>query len=244
MPRLQDRVAIITGAARGQGLAEAKLFVAEAASVVMTDINVAGGEDAARELGDRAIFLKHDVTQEDDWCRVVEQTLAHFGRIDILVNNAGVYTHLPFQKTDIELLNHHYQVSAVGTFLGMKAVYPSMKKQGGGSIVNISSGAGAKGVANIFAYSAAKWMVRGLSKCAAADLSGTNIRVNTILPVGINTAMLATNSPDTLQTFIDRVPARRLGTAEEVAYAALFLASDESSYMFGAEIAVCGGALA
>lgn len=244
MPRLQGHVAIITGAASGQGLAEAQLFAAEGAYVVMTDIDVAKGEDAARQLGERVLFISHDVAQEDSWRQVVEHTLARFGRIDILVNNAGIYRPRRFQETDRALLDLHYEVNVIGTFLGMQAVYPAMMKQGKGAIVNVASGAGVRGFPGLFAYAGSKWMARGLSKCAAVDLAATNIRVNTILPGAIDTPMLASNGPELLDKLSELVPAKRIGTAQEIAHAALYLASDEASYVFGAELAVCGGALA
>jgi 3alpha(or 20beta)-hydroxysteroid dehydrogenase len=244
MSRLQNKVAIITGAARGQGAAEARLFAAEGASVVLTDLNEAQGSETAAEIGDAAIFVRHDVSNADAWGEVVKIAVERFGGLDILVNNAGVYKPKPFQETDRELLDLHYRVNVLGPFLGMQAVYPIMLNAGGGAIVNIASGAGVRGYPGMFAYAGSKWMLRGLSKCAAVDLAGNKIRINTILPGLIDTPMLAENSKEYFDYITSLPPAKRLGTADEVARAALFLASDDASYVTGAEIAVCGGLIA
>ncbi len=244
MNRLQDKVAIITGAAGGQGEAEARLFAAEGAKVVVTDINEAGAQAVAADIGGPAIAIRHDVSDEASWTNVVERTLAAFGRIDILVNNAGVYRPRSFQETDQQLMDFHYRVNVLGVFFGMKAVHQPMLDAGGGSIVNTSSGAGMRGYAGLFAYSGSKWMVRGISKCAAVDLAADKIRVNVILPGLIDTAMLNENTPEALEMMKSWPPAKRIGTAQEIAEAALYFASDASSYTMGAEITVCGGLMA
>ena len=244
MDRLKGKVAIITGASSGQGAAEARLFAAEGARIVIADVNEEGGRAVADALGEAAIFVRHDVSDEQSWANVVEATLAAFGRIDILVNNAGVYKPRPFQDTTKDLLDLHYKVNVLGVFLGMQAVYPVMLEAGGGSIINTSSGAGARGYPGLFAYSGSKWMVRGLSKCAAVDLAANNIRVNVILPGLIDTPMLNENTPEHLAMLSSMPPAKRLGTVEEIAEAALYLASDASSYSMGSEISVCGGLMA
>ena len=244
MARLKDKVAIITGAASGQGAAEARLFAAEGARVVVTDINEVEGAAVAAEIGEAAIFLRLDVSDEDSWAQVVEATLARFSRIDILINNAGVYRPRLFQETDRALLDLHYKVNVLGVFLGMKAVEAAMLAGGGGTIVNTASGAGARGYPGMLAYATSKWAVRGLSKCAAVDLATSGIRVNTILPGLIDTPMLAENTPEYLEMISKLPPAQRLGTAEEVAEAALYLASDAASYTTGADLAVCGGLMA
>lgn len=241
MNRLQGKVVIITGAGSGQGAAEARLFAEEGAKLVLTDVNSEAGENVAREIGDQAVFVRHDVSEESDWKRVVATALDRFGKIDVLINNAGIYTQGRFQDADIESFDRFYQVNARGTFLGMKAVQDAMLKAGGGSIVNISSLAGSRGMANAFGYSSSKWMVRGISKCAAVDLAESNIRVNAILPGLIDTPMIKINSPESLAGFAQSIPAKRLGTTNDIANAALYLASDESAYIMGAEIAVCGG---
>ncbi|KEQ53911.1 SDR family NAD(P)-dependent oxidoreductase [Sphingobium chlorophenolicum] len=240
MNRLKDKVVIITGAGSGQGATEARLFAAEGAKLILTDINAEAGEQVAREIGDQAIFVKHDVSREADWQQVVAAALDKFGRVDVLINNAGIYAQGRFQEADVESFDRFFEVNARGTFLGMKAVQEPMLKAGGGSIVNISSLVGTRGMANAFSYSTSKWMVRGISKCAAVDLAESNIRVNAILPGLIDTPMIRVNKPEFLEAFTQSIPAKRLGTTEDIAHAALYLASDESAYIMGAEIAVCG----
>jgi len=244
MNRLKDKIAIITGAASGQGAAEAKLFAMEGARVVLTDLNDRAGRTLASQIGARALFVHHDVSDEGSWKSVINATLDTFGKPAALINNAGVYKPKSFQETDAELLDFHYRVNVRGVFLGMQSVYPLMIEAGGGSIVNIASGAGARGYPGLFAYAGSKWMVRGLSKCAAVDLAKSAIRVNTILPGLIDTPMLGENDPDYLRQLTQLVPMGRLGSAEEVAEAALYLASDAASYVSGAEIAVCGALMA
>ncbi len=244
MARLANKVAIITGAASGQGAAEARLFAAEGARVVVTDVNDAAAQAVAKEIGANAIAVKLDVTDEAGWKNVVEATLAAFGRIDILVNNAGVYKPRPIQQTDRALMDLHYNVNVVGTFLGMQAVREVMRDGGGGAIVNIASGAGTRGFPGMLAYSGSKFMVRGISRCAAIDLAADKIRVNIVLPGIIDTPMLAENPPEVLAAFPTMSPAQRLGTVEEIAEAVLFLASDAASYIMGAELSVCGGLMA
>ena len=244
MPRLRDKVAIITGAASGQGAAEARLFAAEGARVVIADINEVDAEALASEIGEAAIFLRLDVADEESWASVVAATIERFGKIDILINNAGVYRPRAFQETDKALMEFHYRVNVLGVFLGMKAVQTAMLANGGGAIVNTASGAGLRGYPGMFAYAGSKWAVRGLSKCAAVDLATTGIRVNVLLPGLIDTPMLAQNDPDYLEMISKLPPAGRLGRVEEVAEAALYLASDAASYTTGAEISVCGGLVA
>jgi 3alpha(or 20beta)-hydroxysteroid dehydrogenase len=244
MGRLQGKVAIITGAASGQGAAEAKLFAAEGAKVVVADRNEKDGKAVAESIGDNARFILLDVTQEASWAALVDETLAAFGKIDILVNNAGVYDPKSFQDTDAALVDFHFRVNVMGVFLGMKAVHQPMLDNGGGAIVNTSSGAGARGFPGLFAYAGSKWAVRGLSKCAAVDLAQSGIRVNVLLPGLIDTPMLANNDPDYLAQISTWPPAQRLGSVDEIAEAALYLASDAASYTIGADLAVCGGLMA
>jgi 3alpha(or 20beta)-hydroxysteroid dehydrogenase len=244
MSRLQNKIAIITGAASGQGAAEAKLFASEGANVVLTDINAREGARLAAEIGRHARFVEHDVGDESAWKRVIDVTLESFGTPTVLINNAGVYKPKSFQETEIGLLDLHYRVNVRGVFLGMQAVYPLMLKAGGGSIVNIASGAGARGYPGLFAYAGSKWMVRGLSKCAAVDLAKSRIRVNAILPGLIDTPMLGENSAEYLQQLAQMVPMGRFGTADEVAEAALYLASDAAAYVSGTDLTVCGALMA
>ena len=244
MNRLTGKIAIITGAASGQGAAEAKLFASEGARVVLTDLNDRQGRALASQIGDQALFIQHDVGDEASWQSVVKATLEAFGRPTVLINNAGVYKPKRFQETDAELLDFHYRVNVRGVFLGMQATYQLMIEAGGGSIVNVASGAGARGYPGLFAYAGSKWMVRGLTKCAAVDLAKSAVRINAILPGLIQTPMLGENAPEHLQQMTQLVPMGRLGRAEEVAEAALYLASDAASYISGAELAVCGALMA
>ena len=244
MGRLTGKVAIVTGAGGGQGAAEASLFVSEGAKVVLTDIDDARGQAVADGLGAAARFMHHDVSSLDDWQTVVEATLSSFGRLDILINNAGVYKPKGFDETDQALMDLHYRINVLGVFHGMKAVRGVLADVGGGRIVNVASGAGLRGYPGMFAYAASKWAVRGLTKCAAVELAPSGIRVNAILPGLIDTPMLGENSEEYMQTLIRFIPMGRLGGSEEIAEAALFLSSDASSYVTGAELAVCGGMMA
>jgi 3alpha(or 20beta)-hydroxysteroid dehydrogenase len=240
MGSLQGKVAIITGAASGQGAAEARLFASEGASVVVTDVNPVGA-DVATTLGTAVLFIRHDVADPAGWNAIVEATLDRFGRLDILVNNAGVYKPAPLLETDLALWDLHYRVNQLSVFLGMRAAAEQMAKTGGGSIVNVSSQAGMNNVPGIFAYASSKWAVRGMSKLAASELAPLGIRVNSIHPGIIDTPMLGENTPDRLKLYEGMIPMARLGTPEEVARLVLFLASDASSYVTGAEITVDGG---
>jgi 3alpha(or 20beta)-hydroxysteroid dehydrogenase len=238
--RLDGKVAIVTGAARGQGEAEARLFVAEGARVVVADVLANEGAAVASSLGDAAVFAPLDVTDEDQWRSAVDLAEERFGPVDVLVNNAGVLMFQSIDKTDPADFERVMRINVHGVFLGIRAVTPSMERAGGGSIVNISSTAGLTGLPFLGAYVASKWAVRGLTKTAAIDLGGKGIRVNSVHPGGIDTPMLAGTSPDA--PFYRRLPVPRMGRADEAARAVLFLASDESSYTTGAELAVDGGA--
>jgi 3alpha(or 20beta)-hydroxysteroid dehydrogenase len=240
MGRLDGKVAIITGGARGQGEAEARLFVAEGARVVIGDVLDAEGEAVASELGDAAVFAHLDVTDEEQWNAAVVLAEERFGSVNVLVNNAGVLLFQAIHKTDPAEFDRVIRVNVHGTFLGIRAVTASMTRAGGGSIVNISSTAGLQGLPYLGAYVASKWAVRGLTKTAAIDLGHKGIRVNSVHPGGIDTPMLADTDGDA--PFYKRLPVSRMGTADEAARAVLFLASDEASYTTGAELAVDGGA--
>lgn len=242
MPRLQNKIILITGAARGQGAAEARLFVREGARVIVTDILEARGQQLANELGqDNAIFVRHDVSSETDWQKAVDAAAA-LGGLHGLVNNAGIYQPKGMLDTDAALFQRHVAINQFGPFLGMKAVVPLMERSGGGAIVNISSTAGLKGSPRAFAYSATKWALRGMTKTAALDLADRNIRVNSIHPGPIDTEMLNVRTPLENRERLQSVPMKRMGTAEEIADLVLFLISDESRYITGAEVAIDGGA--
>jgi 3alpha(or 20beta)-hydroxysteroid dehydrogenase len=240
MARFQGKVVLISGAARGQGAAEARLLVAEGGKVVIGDVLEAEGEALARELGPSAVFLRQDVTLPEDWARAVAAAEA-MGGLHGLVNNAGIYIPKPLMETDVALFERHLRVNQLGCFLGMQAAVPAMERAGGGSIVNISSTAGLRGSPNAFAYGSTKWAVRGMTKAAALDLAPRNIRVNSVHPGPIDTPMLDIRTPEQNARREQAVPMRRFGTAEEVAKLVLFLLSDDSAYMTGAELAIDGG---
>ncbi|HEX8803479.1 MAG TPA: glucose 1-dehydrogenase [Acidimicrobiales bacterium] len=240
MGRLDGKVAIITGGARGQGAAEARLFVAEGARVLIGDVLDAEGEAVAAELGDAAVYTHLDVTDEAQWDAAVALAEERFGPVTVLVNNAGVLLFEAVHKTDPADFERIMRINVHGVFLGMRAVTAPMAGAGGGSIVNISSTAGLTGLPYLAAYVASKWAVRGLTKSAAIDLGHKGIRVNSVHPGGIDTPMIAGTTSDA--PFYKRLPVARMGSAEEAARAVLFLASDEASYTTGAELAVDGGA--
>ena len=239
--RLKDRTAIITGGARGQGAAEARRFVEEGAFVLIADVLDGEGRALAHELGDSAAFHHLDVTSEENWAGVVG-SLADQGRpIDILVNNAGILLFDRLTRSTREDFERVMEVNCTGVYLGMQAVVDEMKKQQAGSIINISSVAGLQGVGFQFSYSVSKWAVRGMTKSAAHELARHNIRVNSVHPGLIETAMLD-QFPDNLQPSVESlVPMGRSAEPTEVAELVLWLASQESSYCTGAEFVVDGG---
>jgi len=241
MGRLDGKVAIITGAARGQGAAEARAFAAEGAQVVLTDVLVDAGEAAAAEIGDNAVFERHDVSREEEWDAVVSSTLERFGRLDALVNNAAIQINSPIASHALEDYEKLVSVNQVGVFLGMRAVVRPMTDAGGGSIVNISSGAGLRATKYMIGYAATKYAVTGMTASAALELARYKIRVNSIHPGIIDTEMINTNTPEATAAMVKLTPLRRLGAVEEIAQVALFLASDESSFMTGAHVPVDGG---
>ena len=242
MGRLDGKVAIVTGGARGQGGAEATLFRAEGADVVVTDVLHAEGEVLAKEIG--ATFIAHDVRSEEEWAEVARRTLELHGRIDVLVNNAGIFQRATMLDTDLETYRRITDVNQVGVFLGMKTVAPTMIEQGSGSIVNISSVAGLRAAAGGFAYGASKFAVTGMTKSAAMELARHGIRVNSIHPGIIETDMITEvtgGNPERHDRFVRAVPLRRGADPSEVARLALFLASDDASYCTGSEFVVDGG---
>lgn len=237
---LQDKVAIITGAASGMGAADARLFVAEGAKVVLTDMNEEQGAALAEELGESALFIRQDVSSEGDWDKVVSATMETFGRIDVLVNNAGILLSKRLVDTTLAEFQKVMRVNVDGVFLGMRAVVPFMKEQKQGVIVNMSSAAGMVGQVQTVAYSGSKFAVRGMTKAAAMDLGVHGIRVISIHPGSIATPMTAqagvvAGSP------LPLAPLNRNGSPEEVAHVVAFAASDAASYITGSELLVDGG---
>ncbi|MGC0367119.1 3alpha(or 20beta)-hydroxysteroid dehydrogenase [Rhodococcus sp. 27YEA15] len=239
--RLVGKVAILTGAARSMGAAQAELFVAEGAKVVIADILDDEGEQLADKLGDSAIYVHLDVGNESDWEAAVATTLAEFGGIDVLVNNAGVYRRATFEELTPELIDLHYRVNQLGVFLGLRAVYAPMRERGAGSIINVSSISGMRALPGHAAYGTTKWAVRGLTKYAATEFGRHGIRVNSTHPGFIDTVMLEENSAEVNGGIPDVTPLGRKGTVDELAEATLWLASDASSYVNGAELTIDGG---
>lgn len=243
MGRLEGKVAIITGGARGMGAATSRLFAAEGAKVAIADMLDEAGAALAAELGDAARFYHLDVTDQDQWVATVAAVEADLGPVDILVNNAGILLFRTLLDTTLEEYRKVLDVNLVGEFLGIKAVAPGMVARGKGSIVNISSIDGMKGANGLGAYASSKWGVRGLTRVAAMELGHKGIRVNSVHPGGVDTAMTneAGRSRDEVNQGFRNIPLQRIAGPEEVAKATLFLASDDASYLAGAEIAVDGG---
>jgi 3alpha(or 20beta)-hydroxysteroid dehydrogenase len=243
--RLEGKVAIITGAARGQGEAEARLFVAEGARVVLTDVLVDDVAAVATSLGDAAVAAAHDVSDQAAWARVVELATTHFGGIDVLVNNAAIHRIRPLLEETAPDLRRIMDVNLIGPVLGMQAVVPAMQARGGGAVVNISSLAAHNGFWGHSAYGSTKWALRGVSRTAAVELGPLGIRVNSVYPGMVETAMLPpAGDPGTDAARTAHVPLGRVGQPTEIAEAVLFLASAASSYMTGAELVIDGGSLA
>jgi 3alpha(or 20beta)-hydroxysteroid dehydrogenase len=242
MGRLDGKVALITGGARGQGAAEGRLFAAEGAEVVLTDVLDTDGEKTAADI--RGQYYHHDVTSEADWASVIDRILESHGRLDVLVNNAGIW--LTGRMTDTSLADYRrvIEVNQIGVFLGMQAASKPMMAARKGSIINISSIAGLRNSGSGFAYGASKWAVRGMTKTAARELGPYGVRVNSIHPGLIETAMLHQLpgvDSGRLDAMTAGIPLGRIADATEVANLALYLASDESSYSTGSEFIVDGG---
>ncbi|WP_436491925.1 glucose 1-dehydrogenase [Actinokineospora sp. HUAS TT18] len=243
MGRLDDKVALVTGAARGQGAAAARRFVAEGAKVILADVLDDEGKTLADELGDRACFRHLDVGDEDDWADAVADD--RFGPITVLVNNAGILHFSPLVDTKLADYERVIRVNQTGCFLGMRAVAPGMIAANQGSIINVSSIEGLKAAQLVIAYTASKFAIRGMTKVAAMELGEHGVRVNSVHPGMIDTQMLPTAfggvEIDTSRIG-KKVALRRTGQADEIANLVLFLASDESSYCTGAEFVADGGA--
>jgi 3alpha(or 20beta)-hydroxysteroid dehydrogenase len=240
MARFDNKIILITGGARGQGAAEARMLVAEGAKVVIGDVLDAAGNDLAAELGPAARYVHHDVTSEADWAAAIAAAEA-LGGLHGLVNNAGIFIPKTIADTDAALFERHMRINQLGCFLGMREVAVPMERSGGGAIVNISSTAGLRGQPGAIAYSATKWALRGMTKAAAQEYAARKIRVNSVHPGPIDTEMLHVRTPEQNQRRIQLVPMKRMGTAEEVAKLVAFLLSEDSSYITGAEVSIDGG---
>lgn len=249
MGRLQGKVAIVTGAASNPGLgyATACRLAAEGAHIVATDRDADGAAlcaAAIKDAGGQAIHLRHDVVSEEDWAEVIAQTEAGFGRLDILVNNAGIHLTKNLDDTTPKEFQRQLDVNLVGSFLGVKAAFPLLRRAGGGSIINLSSIAGTLGIQGLSAYAAAKGGVRSMTKTIAIEGAPDNIRCNSIHPGMIWTNMMkqaATDAEAVKDALMAAIPLRRMGEPVDIANAVLFLASDESRYVTGIELYVDGG---
>ncbi|MGW6011359.1 SDR family NAD(P)-dependent oxidoreductase [Streptomyces sp. NPDC055210] len=262
MGKLDGRVVVVTGAARGQGEQEARLFAEEGASVVVADVLDEQGETLAKELGARARYVHLDVSREDDWTAAVAVAKEAYGKVDGLVNNAGILRFNALVDTPLDEFMQIVRVNQVGVFLGIKALAPEIEAAGGGTIVNTASYTGLTGMAYVGAYSASKHAIVGLTRVAALELAPKGIRVNAVCPGAIDTAMSnpALLDPATADTgsaeaaeaasaavaklYRKLVPMGRIGRAEEVARLALFLSCDDSSYITGQPFVIDGGWLA
>lgn len=246
MGRLTGKVAIVTGGAQGQGAGIARAFVAQDARVVVADIAKEEGQALAEELGsEAAYFTTHDVSDAASWATVVEGANTRFGPVNVLANNAGILRFGEIERMgqdEVELL---WRVNQLGCFLGMQAVTRTMRKNGGGSIINASSVEGLAGMPGCTAYAATKWAIRGMTKCGAMELGPKGIRVNSVHPGMIDTPMTRVHGGDAAMEYgASKIPLRRVGYPEDVAPLYVFLASDESRYINGAEISVDGGVTA
>jgi 3alpha(or 20beta)-hydroxysteroid dehydrogenase len=240
MARFDNKIILISGGARGQGAAEARMLVAEGAKVVIGDVLDNEGKRLAAELGPAARYVHQDVTSESDWTAAIGAAEA-FGGLHGMVNNAGIYIPKTLAETDTGLFERHFRINQLGCFLGMRDVAGPMERSGGGAIVNISSVAGLRGSPGAIAYSATKWALRGMTKAAAVEYAPRRIRVNSVHPGPIDTEMLNVRTPEQNQRRVAMVPMQRMGTAEEVAKLVLFLLSDDAAYITGAEVSIDGG---
>ena len=247
MARLDGKVALISGGARGQGAAEARMFAQEGAKVVIADVLDAEGISVAAEIaesGGDAMFVHLDVTREEDWRDAIEAAVSRFGKLNVLVNNAAIWRRGQVENTTVEDWDAILAVNAKGVFLGTKLAINEMRKAGGGSIINISSTAGLVGSPRSAAYTASKGAVRLLTKATAVQYGKEGIRANSIHPGPIDTAMIHgiwQGDEQSREESIARTVLGRVGTPEDIAYGAMFLASDESSFMTGSELVMDGG---
>jgi cyclopentanol dehydrogenase len=244
--RLQNKVALISGGAKGMGAVEAKLFAKEGAKVVIGDVLETEGKQIEAEInetGGECLFVPLDVTDENQWNEAVAATLGRFGKLDILINNAGIFRTGRVEETSSAEWDQVMDINAKGVFLGAKAAIPAMREAGGGSIINLSSVAGLVGAAYSTAYSASKGAVRLFTKSTAIQYATDGVRCNSIHPGVIQTDMTKEAIADSQfkAQRLDPTPLARLGQPEDVAYGALYLASDESSFVTGSELVIDGG---
>ena len=250
MGRLNGKIAIVSGGARGQGATEAKMFAREGAKVVLGDVLDEEGkqvEAQINESGGTATYVHLDVTREDDWRSAVDTAIDRYGKLDILVNNAGILISKGLEDTTVKDWDRIMEINAKGVFLGTKQAIPAMRRAGGGSIINISSTAGLVGSPNGSpSYTATKGAVRLLTKSTAIQYAKEGIRCNSVHPGPIDTEMIrhTLTDPTRLEQRMQRLPLGRVGTPEDIAYGVLYLASDESSFVTGSELVIDGGTTA
>ncbi|MFI0368415.1 glucose 1-dehydrogenase [Actinomadura sp. 1N219] len=248
MGQLDGKVALITGGARGMGKSHVRRFLDEGAKVVFGDVLAEEGAKLAADLGDDAVFVRMDVTREDDWKNAVDTATTTFGALHVLVNNAGIIRHKTIAEMSVDEFRRILDVNLLGQWLGVKSVTAAMREAGGGSIVNVSSTEGFIGASGLAAYSASKFGVRGLTKAAARELGEYGIRVNSIHPGGVLTPLslqddVVAATGDSADAFMKALPLGRMGKSKEVSGLVVYLASDDSSYCTGSEVLVDGGML-
>ena len=239
--KLEGKVALVTGGARGIGAAIVRRLHADGARVVITDVLDDAGHALAAELGERTAYFHHDVGDEAEWVETLAAATARFGGLHVLVNNAGIFHPGQIADTPVRDIEQQFRVNQLGPFLGMKHGQVPLRAAGGGCIVNISSIAGQLGFPNAAAYVGTKWAVRGMTKTAALELAPAQIRVNSVHPGFIETPMLENNPPEANQAGIEATPLKRIGKPEEIAAAVAFLASADAGFVTGAELTVDGG---
>ena len=240
--RLQGKVAVLTGASRGIGAAQARQFEAEGAHVWITDVLDPEGRALAEELGEAVQYRHLDVSDEGNWERVIAEVMSTHGKVDVLVNNAAISVLAPLEEISLDDIELMWRINQRGVLLGMRAVAGHMRGAGRGSIINFSSGAGVRGQTGMVGYAATKFAVRGMTQVAAGELASDNVRVNTIIPGLIDTPGRDATPADE-RAKRPKVPLGRLGLASEVANMAVFLASDEASYVTGGDFVVDGGVI-
>lgn len=246
MGRLDGKVALITGGARGMGKSHARHFVAEGAQVVIGDVLDDKGTSVADRLGDACRYVHHDVSSEEDWAAAVAATLSAFGRLDVLVNNAGVLQHSPIAQMSLADFRRVLDINLIGCWLGIRQAIAPMTEAGGGSIINVSSIEGMTGAAGLSAYTASKFGIRGITKAAAQELGPLGIRVNSVHPGGVLTSMALRAAEAFTEVdagFVKNMPIARLAEPVEISRLVAFLASDDSSYSTGSEFIADGGIL-